>query len=502
MNGNNALDSLKNKSFPVFYPDNNGREGLFIWLIAGAFAIFGPSVLAMKLVSSAIGILTVLGLYLMAKQLYKRGGIKDGRLEAISLLASFFLATSFWHTNFSRMGFRIVMVPFISVFFLYFLIRAFQERRVWQFVVSGVIFGLGFYTYTGFRFAVLILPFAFGPQLFIYLKENQLKKFIRHALIFFAAVFIILLPFLSYFIQHPGDFIGRASQVSVFNQASPLKSFFISLASHLAMFGIYGDQNWRHNYPEMAMLPMPLAILFLAGALFSGQQIIVLSRWLIKDWLRKRPSPDSNNLQYALFAFLLLLSWFFAMLMPGILTAEGIPHSLRALGAVPVACLLAAIGAFKAFEFFSNHCSSKKLLYLTCGMILFLIPLTQFNEYFYKWGLAQETQDSFAANFVEVGNYLNSLPDNVNKYVIVNQDGVLVNGLPTPAQTVIFIERTKYAEPRAIYLKPDEIQKIDATRSAVIVPLQKDAALLDKIYLSLPKGEIVNESNLSVYRIY
>jgi len=34
INGNEAFFSLKNKDFKVFYPENYGREGLMIWLIA------------------------------------------------------------------------------------------------------------------------------------------------------------------------------------------------------------------------------------------------------------------------------------------------------------------------------------------------------------------------------------------------------------------------------------------------------------------------------------
>ena len=40
INGNEAFFSLKNKDFKVFYPENYGREGLMMWLIALSFKIF------------------------------------------------------------------------------------------------------------------------------------------------------------------------------------------------------------------------------------------------------------------------------------------------------------------------------------------------------------------------------------------------------------------------------------------------------------------------------
>ena len=44
INGINATDALKNHDFKIFYPDNNGREGLFINLIALSFWLFGASI--------------------------------------------------------------------------------------------------------------------------------------------------------------------------------------------------------------------------------------------------------------------------------------------------------------------------------------------------------------------------------------------------------------------------------------------------------------------------
>ena len=81
----------------------------------------------------------------------------------IALLASFFLAISFWHTNFSRIGFRVISLPFFLVFSFYFLLKGFRNKKALHFILGGIFFGLGFYTYTSFRFAVLLLPVIFIP---------------------------------------------------------------------------------------------------------------------------------------------------------------------------------------------------------------------------------------------------------------------------------------------------------------------------------------------------
>jgi len=142
INGNEAALALESKDFRIFYPENNGREGLFINLIALSFSIFGISVWAMKLVPAIIGLLTVLGLYFLVKELFKdlRITTKDGKreptsnnlppAEIIALLSSFFLAVSFWHINFSRIGFRAILTPFCLVWGFYFLLRATRMTQI------------------------------------------------------------------------------------------------------------------------------------------------------------------------------------------------------------------------------------------------------------------------------------------------------------------------------------------------------------------------------------
>ena len=104
INGNDALHALKTGEFRVFYPENNGREGLFINLIALSFHLFGVSVLSIKLVPAIIGVLTVLGMYFMVKELFGVSDSKNWNLPGkwklelgnstgtvIALLSSFFL---------------------------------------------------------------------------------------------------------------------------------------------------------------------------------------------------------------------------------------------------------------------------------------------------------------------------------------------------------------------------------------------------------------------------
>ena len=149
MNGINALQSLQTCNYRAFYPDNNGREGMIMWLDTASMNIFGISDIALKIPTAIFGILTVLGIYLLASELFDSTAAgaafgKPGKGTCIGLLAAFSVATSFWHVNFSRLGFRVALMPFFLVFTFYFLARAFRYGKYLWAILAGIFFGLGF----------------------------------------------------------------------------------------------------------------------------------------------------------------------------------------------------------------------------------------------------------------------------------------------------------------------------------------------------------------------
>src|SRR5436190_23108050 len=62
MDGSNGLIANSTGGYKLFYPENNGRMGLYINLQALAIKEFGNTAWALRMVSALFGILTVLGL--------------------------------------------------------------------------------------------------------------------------------------------------------------------------------------------------------------------------------------------------------------------------------------------------------------------------------------------------------------------------------------------------------------------------------------------------------
>jgi 4-amino-4-deoxy-L-arabinose transferase-like glycosyltransferase len=540
INGNDAATALRTGDFKIFYPENNGREGLFINLIAFSFSVLGISVWSIKIVAAITGFLTVLGLYLMTKELFR--GKKQA--ASIALLSTFFLAIGFWHIVFSRLGFRAIMVPFFLVWGFYCLLKALRMSKTENttirfilytlyFILAGLFFGLGFHTYISYRvipaiwLVVLVIEiYNYRPR-FKSLSANHPPSLNLFKQVFFkdgwwlwlvglAAIIFAALPMVLYFYHNPQDFMGRTSQVSIFASGSPVKQLAINTIKALGMFNFRGDCNWRHNYACQPELFWPIGILFLIGltrAIIAVFASIFGRRKAVSDIGEVGlPAADTVTWSYAQIS-LFLLAWFGALLLPEILSNEGLPHALRAIGAIPSVFIFAGIGGIWLINSSRSHLGHlsemRSRTIIASAILIFSLMLVaqSYEYYFIDWSKNPEVRGAYTQHLVDVGNYLNDLPANAKKYVVVNEGGVPVpypDGIPMPAQTVIFIQKTAGKENNTFYLKPGQLTQlktISYQQETIFVPMEYDENIFNALKEKFPRGEILNQDNIWSFQI-
>jgi len=193
-------------------------------------------------------------------------------------------------------------------------------------------------------------------------------------------------------------------------------------------------------------------------------------------------------------------------LLPNILTTEGNPHALRALGAMPAVMIFSGIGLIwfykKIQKYFDDKIKNpvldkyknqllrlKKEIFLFLIIFLIFVGARDFNKYFNLWAFNPNVAGAFSQNQVKIVDYLNNLPKETEKYAIWDaSDRATDNGLPVSAQTVYFLttEKTKIN-----YLKSDELNKIRPGKNgAVIAPLYFDLNLLHNLNKQFSQGRI------------
>lgn len=420
-NGNDALRVLETGRPQWFYPNNNGREGLFVNLQAVSLSVAGVrEPWALRVVSAIAGILTIPGLYLLGRELWgKRAG----------LLAAAVLAGSFWHVTFSRIGFRAILAPLVLAWALGILLlglrklRAGQPRGAAWTVLGGALAGAGLHTYIAFRAAAL--AFVVAGLAATWTSRPALRARVATALLAAgAAALLVAAPLLHYFATHPGSFSSRASQVSVLADAHPLREIARNVGLEAGMLVARGDRNWRHNDAGRAALPallVPFLVIGLGALAMQGA--------------RKR----GKDLPLLLVCALLVSG-----MLPAVASSEGMPHALRGILLIVPVFLLAGLGldrAWAALERIGWRWAGAALA-VAVAAYGFLYTAARYPAY----AARNEVRDEFTASRVELGRQLLLRDRSVPAYVVVPPGDVTIDGLPVAAQTTMFVTGTATRE--------------------------------------------------------
>jgi len=332
-NGLDALGVLRGEH-TLFFPANNGREPIYIYLVALSIALLGPTALALRLPSALAGALATLPVWLLGRAWFGR---------AAGLLAAALWAITFWPVHLGRIGLRVgLLAPALAMAF-WLGTRAYGEERVARratlWLAAGLVYGFSFYTYLAARFTPLLL-LLFAVYLVATGRRARLWDGGR-ALWFVAGAALAVAPLGVLLLRDPALILGRAGQVSILSPAvsggDPLGALLGNAGRALGLYLWRGDAILRHNallsYDAVLKADNPIGRP--AFDLFMAVPFLAGLGWCVWRW--RRPAA----------AFLLL--WQLVMLGPTIL-AEDAPHFLRAAGILPGAVFFPAIGLALLWE--------------------------------------------------------------------------------------------------------------------------------------------------------
>ena len=299
---------------PVFITGYYGtnRPALPVYVFAVGIELLGRTILGLRSVSAVAGILTLVALFFLARELFNL---------RVAALATFFLAIMHWHIDFSRLAMEPIWGPFFAVSAVFFFVRGVRRGRWYNFAAAGLLLGLGLHFYWAFLLVPALFA-VFAAHSLLVRQSARLAPLAIGGVLVAGVAFAAYSPVAVYAVQHPKEYRQRASELNITKDKSfgeTVDAVLSSTRKHALMFNSEGDLNGRHNLPGAPMLDTLMGILFVLGI---G---ITLAR-------ARQPS------------YLLVLLWLIVLMQPAVWSREiEAPQALRSILALPAVAILAAL---------------------------------------------------------------------------------------------------------------------------------------------------------------
>ncbi|MCB8976426.1 MAG: glycosyltransferase family 39 protein [Ardenticatenaceae bacterium] len=358
---------------PLYFAESWGHEPLYHYLQAGSLALLGESDWSLRLPSVVLGMIELAATWLVAKKLLGR---------RVGLLATAFLAVSFWAILYSRVGLRVGAVTAFATLMIYFLWRSWERSptQTWRGLSDGALAGLfwaaGVYTYLAGR----VLPAIFvGFVLFtaVFHWQKFKTRWPRFAVLGVIAA-LLCWPLWQAIAANPTgeqrlELLNQA--IVALRQGDPLPVLNLTVRA-LGMYVIQGEQDWLYNEYGRPIFGILTVFFFLGGLL-----------WVLRRWRQPK--------------FALLLLWFFGGTGPSMIAppAASVTHSIVAQ---PVAYIFLGVGVTQAWQWLKAR---QPIAATALVALLFIAPgVADGLAFFQTWNRQPEVAELYQAGITAVAD--------------------------------------------------------------------------------------------------
>ena len=290
--------------WPLFSHSMAGNENSYRYLTVPSILLFGLTAFAVRLPAALAGTLTVWSLQRVTSVWF-------GRVAGWS--AAWLLALSPWHLQFSRAGFRTILLPLLVLLGLQAFQRGITDRPC-RLLLSGLLFGLALYSYSAGR---VFVPILVGGLCLLFWQELRERR--RYAVGFVVIFGVILLVLLPFWVSSAG--LARAKSVRVESWSQGLLNYVSYLDPAFLFFE--GDDILRHSLKGFGQLHRMEILTLLLG--FTA---MATERWR-PHWV--------------------LLVWLLAYPLAAAVAVEP-HHALRSFVGAPIFAMISGVGLGALYE--------------------------------------------------------------------------------------------------------------------------------------------------------
>lgn len=316
-----TYDILHGK-YSIFFERNTGREPLQFYMnaLVVALGIAPLDMIALKIVGALAGVLTIPGVFLLGGELFD---------EEVGLVAAVFFAVSIFPVAIARIGLRYPLSPLFVAWTCFFFVRGLRWQSRNDFLLAGLMLGLGLNGYSPFRVVVLLVLVWMGLWLiWNFVATRELLRFLTNMTLMFGAALLVFVPLLRYITEHPGNFAYRmATRLTSLEEpvrGDPLVTFLNNNWRAFGMFNVQGDVVWVNTVPNVPVVDWIIGACFALGVVYGAYRM----------------------LRYREYTYALMFTAVLVLLLPSTLALafpEENPSVVRAGGVAPFVMLFAAL---------------------------------------------------------------------------------------------------------------------------------------------------------------
>ena len=405
------------------------KPPLYAYVSVLPVKLFGLTTWSVRLPSAVMGWLAVLGVFFLVREIQFFGIAVTGNQtkakehflhgDTFPLLATFLLAISPWHLQFSRIAFESNLGVTINIWAFIWFFRGLTSKVYLLF--SAALFGLGLYAYHTER---VFLPLMLILFMIIFRKTLFSRDRIAFLLISLAAGGLIVAPLVlsltdktalerlkgtstfSNQIQllsrtsakleedrKSGDSIGTVLDNRRFVWMKTIASGYLSHFSIQWLF-LNGD-NPRHHAPSMGLLYFVELPFLVYGIVTILRKFTSAGKAVIFGWIALAPVAAS--------------------------VTTGLPHAVRTLVFLPVFQIIIAIGALATMDAIWRKLRDRSivLVWVSC-IIVGISSLYNFGYYLNMYYVHQnpETSEDWQYGYKEVVEYTLANKNRYKKIVV------------------------------------------------------------------------------------
>ncbi|MCK5316704.1 MAG: glycosyltransferase family 39 protein, partial [Anaerolineales bacterium] len=190
-----------NGKYSIFFPRNTGREALQFYMAAATYKWLGTGIsyLTLKIGMALAGILALPFIYLLGREV---GG------KRVGLAAMILAGIAYWPNVISRVGLRFPLYPLFVAPAFYYLARGIRTRNRNDFLVCGLVVGMGLHGYSPAR--VIPIAIAVGVVLYILHKDSHEQRRVMITLLVVTGLvaLIVLMPLVRIAVDRPDEVIS------------------------------------------------------------------------------------------------------------------------------------------------------------------------------------------------------------------------------------------------------------------------------------------------------